>query len=89
MLLFELIDYFTGMGKPPCFVFGKYGFPACYDLKNTTMSRDKLGFYAQSVVQFFRQTGGFRLIVSLGAVLDFDFHGIPPDYADFSHRGGR
>jgi hypothetical protein len=60
--------------KLPRFVLGIDRVPVHGDVKNAAASRDQLGLEARRLPNRVRQTGGFRLVVSLRAIGDRYLH---------------
>jgi hypothetical protein len=72
--LFLLLDQFDDLalvGESPQPVLRKYELPLVLDFKDPSTGRDQVGVDAKAFLQIFRQTSGFRFVVSLGAVRDF------------------
>lgn len=56
------------------------------DVKNAALAFDHLGVDAELVVNRLRQTGGSRVVVSLHAVFDADFHDVSWFWLMVIHR---
>jgi hypothetical protein len=59
-------------------VLGKHELAIYDNIKDAAMPSDQLSLDTEGVTQFIRQTGGIRLIVSLSAIMNIDFHATPP-----------
>ncbi len=55
-------------------VFGEDKLAVQDDIKDTTMSRNKVGFYTEGFIKFVRQNGGPRSVVSPYAVMNINLH---------------
>ncbi len=77
-LLPELTGYLARFGKTPCFVLGKHELAIYDNIKDAITSSDQLSLNTEGFTQFIRQTGSVRLIVSLSAIVNIDFHSMPP-----------
>src|SRR5690606_34141146 len=87
-------DNFTRIGEPALVVLREDKSFLQFDVEDPATARHQLGFNAKSVLHFCRHTGGFRIIVSLRAVRDANFHGCSSkqsftDAADSAHRIAR
>ncbi len=77
-LLLEFTGYLAGGRESACFEFGKNEFVIYDNIKDTVSPWDQPCLHTQSPAQFIRQTGGVRFIVSLGAIMNVNFHHMPP-----------
>ena len=80
---FELIRYLTRFRKSPYLKFREQQLVIDDNIKDSVVSRDQLRLHTEGLVQFIRHTGGIRFIVSISAIKNLDFHGMPP--ADLSY----
>jgi hypothetical protein len=72
--LLDNSGYFARFGKPSGFMLGEYVIPVDNNIEYAAASRNKVCLYPDSFVQFFRQTGSFRPVISLLTVVDIYFH---------------
>jgi hypothetical protein len=61
-----------------CFRFGKYALTVYNNIKDTIDSRNQLNFSIENPVQFSRQTGSLRFIVSWLAIKYINLHHTTP-----------
>lgn len=58
-------------------MLGIHHFALGHDVEDSAPTTYHLSFKSECFFDFCRQTGGFGLIVSLGAIRDRDFHALP------------
>jgi len=75
LFLFELLQDFSLLGESSGLRLFVDGFAVGDDFENSPGARDETGFDAQFLLDFIRQTGGGRLVVSSASVFDGDLHG--------------
>jgi len=69
---FELGRHLAGLREAAGLLLGEDDFVVDHDLEDACGPLDELCFDAQLLLDLFRQTGGARVVVSDGAVLDHD-----------------
>ena len=74
----DLIQHLMVLGETTGHVLGVEKLAVHVNIKDAAMTLDQLAIYPVFVLDFGRQTGGLRLVVSLGAVLDTDVHPASP-----------
>jgi hypothetical protein len=74
----ELLEQFGIIGELACLVFAVNEFAVHGDVEHAAGTFDQFGIGAELLLDFFRQTGGSRAVVSHAAVLDRNFHLSPP-----------
>lgn len=72
--LLDLVDDFAMFRESPDFVFAPNRLAIGVDVEYAARSFDHCRFDLEDLPNLLRQTGGFRQIVSLNAVLDSDVH---------------
>ncbi len=77
-LRLEFLNDLAQLGESARFVLGEHKFAIYENVEDTVAPRDQPRLYAKRVAQFSRQTGGRGLIVSRCAIMDFNFHKLPP-----------
>lgn len=85
-LLLQFFYYLFVLGESSCFELGINNIAVRYNVEDAPASGNQIGVYSQHLLQFIRQTGGFRFVVSLHAIANFKFHRLPPFH---SIRNGR
>jgi hypothetical protein len=70
----QQLDHFTGLREAAELHFGEDQFLVIVDFEDATRFLDQFGIDTQFRLQFFRQTGGFGIVVSHPAIFDFDLH---------------
>jgi len=68
---------FAIVGKASYSVFGEHLFAIDFNIEDAAAAGDHIDFDVAERLQFIRQTGGLRLVVSLHAVGDGNLHSIP------------
>jgi hypothetical protein len=71
----KLAGDFAGFRESAGRLLGEDELAVDRDLEDSSGSFDELGFGAELLLDLFRQTGGTRVVVSDGAVLDGDLRG--------------
>jgi len=66
------------LGETTGHIFGVEKLAVHVNIKDAAMTLDQLAIHPVLLLDFGRQTGGLRLIVSLCAVLDTDVHPAAP-----------
>jgi hypothetical protein len=74
----EQIQDGRGWGNLSGLAFGIDGCLVLDDLEISGLSRSQRDRAVESALEFFRQTGGSGVVISHGAVKDFNIHGGPP-----------
>jgi len=77
----QLSEDLAGLGEPAEGLLGKDEITVRPHFEDAAVRRHKLAVSPELVLQFVRQTGGTRFVVSLAAVLDPYFHRPPPGEA--------
>ena len=88
-LRFELGGDLAGIREAAALLLGEDDLVVDRDLEDPAGSFDELGLDAELLLDLFRQTGGARIVVSDGAVLDADLGSHGPISFRREYTGGR
>ena len=76
----QLLEHLVMFGKASGLVLAVNQFPVSFYIENAPAADNHLNFTFKLIFDRFRQTGGFRQIVSLLAVFNTDFHAFSPQF---------